>query len=375
MVPSENPNPPKTEPGREAARSTNGGGNGAPPAGAAPGRWSLPDLRLEWPTWALRLIRPRPPGLSILFDRDEFILARLQPGKRGERPGLTHLVAETLPEDSLLPGLMQHNMSSPVDVAARIGRALDRLPERKKLNRISVALPDACVRVTILTLRDIPRSRRQVSEMIRWQIRKRVPFQLEEARLAVQRFPLGDGSERVVVALALDRVLEQYEQVMESLGLQSGLLDISTFNLVSICPEPAADGDVAILNVAGEEFSILILREGIPLFYRSRPLLHDPVRNPDQGLKELHRELITSTTYYQDRLAEGKSGIRAAFLRLGGGGDFFPDEMAEATLGVKAVRVHPGDHVRMAAEREGEMAPLLEQAAPAVGMILGRWET
>jgi hypothetical protein len=209
--------------------------------------------------------------------------------------------------------------------------------------------------------------------MIRWQIRKRVPFHLEEARLAVQRFPLSDGSERVVVALALDRVLEQYEQVMESLGLQSGLLDISTFNLVSVCPEPAADGDVAILNVAGEEFSILILREGIPLFYRSRPLLHDPARNQERGLKELHRELITSATYYKDRLAEGSAGIGAVFLRVAGGGDFSPGELVEATLGVKAARVHPGDRLALAAEREGEMAPLLEQAAPAVGLILGRW--
>jgi hypothetical protein len=316
--------------------------------------------------------------LSILFDRDRFVLARLQPGKRGERPGLTHLVAQTLPEDSLVPGLMQHNMSSPADVAGRIDRALDTLPERKKLNRISIALPDASVRVTILTLRDVPRSRRQASEMIRWQIRKRVPFHLEEARLAVQRFPLGDGSERVVVALALDRILAQYEQVMESLGLQSGLLDISTFNLVSVCPVTAttgseADGDLAILNVAGEEFSILILRDGIPLFYRSRPLLHDPGQNTELGLRELHRELITSATYYQERLAEGKRGIRAAFLRVAGGGDFPLNGLAAETLGVEPVRVNPGGVVRIAAEDAGGITPLLEQAAPAVGMILGRW--
>jgi hypothetical protein len=130
---------------------------------------------------------------------------------------------------------------------------------------------------------------------------------------------------------------------------------------------------VAVVNVADEEFSMLILRDAIPLFFRSRPLLHNPVRYPDQGRREMQRELITSATYYRDRLAAENGGIRQAFVRMARGGQFPLDGLAAEILGVEPARLNPRDRIRIDAGREEELMPLLEQAAPAVGMVLGRW--
>ncbi|MFQ5670755.1 MAG: hypothetical protein ACE5HD_09600 [Acidobacteriota bacterium] len=342
-------------------------------------RWRLSGLRLEWPAWALRMIRPRPPGLAIMFSRDRFILAEMQPGRGAAGPVLSHLTSHELPEGSLTPGLTEPNLAAPVEVASRVGRALDALPQRSKMTRISVVIPDGCARVTLLTLREIPRSQRQASQMIRWQIRKRVPFPLDAARLTMQRFPLPDGSERVMVVLALDTILAQYEQIMTSLGLQAGLIDLSTFNLANFClANPAADhadlkGDLAVLNVTEEEFSLLVMRDTVPLFYRSRPLLHGKHHAPEQTRRELQRELVTSSTYYRERLSSGGAGIRKAYLRVAQGSSFSLNGLAAEIFGVTPTRTNRCDWVALAPDLPGETPALLEEAAPAMGIVVGRW--
>ena len=56
-----------------------------------------------------------------------------------------------------------------------------------------------------------PTGLQQMKQVVRWQIRKRVPFPLDDARLSMQRFPLPTGGERVAVVLGMDRVLGQYD--------------------------------------------------------------------------------------------------------------------------------------------------------------------
>ncbi len=365
------------------ARPGRDGGNGAPAAPAAPGTTQrllsrLPDLRLVLPSWAHRLVRPAYPGLAVLFDRDRFTLVEIQKGLKGGPPRLTHLTVHDLPGGSLMPDLLEPNVKAPAEVAARLGRALDALPQRKKLDRISLVLPDACARVALLTLRDIPRSRRQADEMIRWQIRKRVPFPLNEARMTVQRIPLADGSERVVVALALARVMEQYEQLCQSLDLHPGLVDLATFTLANLClapPQedatPAAKGDTAVLNVADAEFSVLILRHGVPLFYRSKPLLHHPADEPQASRRELQRELATSATYYAERLAEDGASLGTVFLRVARGGDAPLHALVAEALGVQPRPLRPGG--ALVVETPSAQGPMLAEAAPALGVVVGRW--
>jgi Tfp pilus assembly PilM family ATPase len=363
-------------------RAGNGNGNGAngDAGGAAPGgrKSFLPELNLRLPPWVSQRLRPRLPGLAVIFQKDSLVLVHMERGTRGAAPSLSHISQHKLPEGTLTPGLSEANFSAPAEASARLGRALDALPNRRKLNRISIVLADVCARVILLDLQAVPHSGRQAEQMIRWQVRKRVPFKLDEARMAIQRFPLAAGGERVAVVLGLERILGQYEQVVSALGLKPGLLDLATLNMANLCVlerenQAAADaGDVAILNVADEEFSIFILRDGIPLFYRSRPLLHDLARQPRECLGDVRRELITSSAYYRDRLGGAQGGIRRVWLRVAGQSSFPMEDAVKSTLGTTAERIHPQRLLPlegMAAADPG----LLELAAPALGITAGRW--
>ena len=304
------------------------------------------------------------------------MLLQVERGARGALPELAHLTRHELPSGSLTPCLGEPNFKAPAEVSARIGRMLAALPNRKKLSRISLVLPDACARVIILDIEKLPTSRRQAEQMIRWQVRKRVPFTMDEARMAVQRFPLEQGGERVVVVLGLEKVLSQYEQVVAALGFQPGLVDLSTFNMANLLfleanqRKVAEAGDVALLNVADEEFSILILRRGLPLFYRSKPLIHKSVEKPVECRRDIKRELISSSAYYRDRLEGSAAGIGQAWLRTAGSGGLMLDEEVQETLGVKPRRLDAARTVSMGTAAGSD---LLEMAAPALGITAGRW--
>jgi len=351
------------------------GAAGAPGGGR---KTFLPELNLELPPWVARYLRPSLPGLAVIFQKDALVLVHMVRGIRGAAPTLAHISQHKLPEGTLTPGLSEPNFSAPAEASARLGRALDALPNRRKLNRISIVLPDACARMILLDLKEIPKSRGQADQMIRWQVRKRVPFKLDDARLSMQRFPLAGGGERVAVVLGLERILAQYEQVVSALDLKPGLLDLATMNMANFCSMAGQDqaeadaGDVVFLNIADEEFSIFILRRRVPLFYRSRPLLHDAVRQPGECLSDVRRELITSSAYYRDRLGGAEERIRRVWLRVAGQTSFPLDEAVKATLGTVPQRVEPQRLLPLEGMAAVD-AGLLELAAPALGITAGRW--
>ena len=350
--------------------------NGGAKAGGALAavRRFVPALDIAVPDWARAWIRPRLPDVVLLFSHDRFTVIRVLAGEKGGRPVLTDLVSRALPAGSLVPRIDRPGVTAPVEVAREVGRVLDQLPDRAKMRRLSVVIPDSSALVVLLTLRELPRSPRQAAEVIRWQIRKRVPFRLEDARLRFQRFSLGDGSERVLVVAVREPVVAQFEQLVESLGLQPGLVDLSTLNLANLVDSAAegADsgaGDLAVLNVTDERMSFMVLRGQVPLFYRSRSLLHQEATDAAAVRSQVQRELASSVTYYRERLAGKHGGLTRAVLRSALAGDGGLEAVIAEVLGVRPRPLDPAAGLQMS---EPPAPDDLQRAAPALGLLLAR---
>jgi type IV pilus assembly protein PilM len=168
-----------------------------------------------------------------------------------------------------------------------------------------------------MTFPERPPNRRHLDEMVRFKVRKSVPFRLEEALISYQVLP-GPGPElQVLVALMLKSVVEQYEQVIDAAGARAGRVEVSTLSLFNLCRrdmEKASGGerDVALLNRARGYFSLLIVRGERLLFYRSKSL---PAEEEATEAAEpvLNREIATSVSYYQEKL--GGQEIARTFVR------------------------------------------------------------
>lgn len=259
-------------------------------------------------------LRPRYPAVALEVNSLEIVLVRVR-HRRG-RPTVETIEARPLPEQGPVSTVARPHLAKPQEVAARVREAFEASGSRP--GKVSLILPDNLAKLTLMSLPERPASRKQLQEIIRFKLRKTVPFRLEDAAISYQFLGGNDKEPTVLVAVMLRSVVEQYERVLQEIGARPGLVALCTpslFNLYrsEMARAAGADGDVALLNCAHSYFSLLILRGEQLIFYRCKsfaPADQDGSPAPNGSLS---RELATSLSYYQEKL-EGR-GIRAAYLR------------------------------------------------------------
>jgi hypothetical protein len=178
------------------------------------------------------------------------------------------------------------------------------------------------------------------------------------------------------MGLAMHRVLSAYEQVFESLGLEPGLIDVSILTLANgILAADAAEGaggDRAVINAESDQFSLLILRDEVPLFHRSRALLHRPEEDPEGARLECQRELMTAAAYYRDRLGGGSDSLKSVSLRARQAVDLGLEDLAAEALGTRPRHLATPAALGLAAGPDVPAPDLIEDASPALAAAAGR---
>jgi type IV pilus assembly protein PilM len=258
-------------------------------------------------------LRPACPPVAVEMDHTDIVLVRLRRSRRGRASLEAHQV-RPMP-DPAAASILRPNLAAPEEVTRRVRQLFEASGTRP--GRVSLVLPDNLAKISLISLPEKPASRRQLEEIIRFKVRRSVPFRLEDAALSYQVLPGEGKSVTVLVALVRRGVVEQYERVMEGAGARVGLFDLCTPNLFNLCRAgldgaARAGGDVALLNTTSTYFSLLIVRGERLIFYRCKTFTlgdAEPV-GPNGALA---RELAASLSYYQGKLAG--QGIEAMFVR------------------------------------------------------------
>jgi type IV pilus assembly protein PilM len=321
----------------------------------------------------LRMFRPQYPPLAVEVGETGLALVHVDRGLRGASVLRRYRQME-LPEGAMDLQFGRANMTRPAEVGAAMLRYLEQ--ESIEVRNVSLVLPDHLARVALIHLGERPATRHEALELIRWKLRKSVPFKVEEAHIDYQLFASpGDGGAWLCLATLMPQVvLDQYERLFRDLGMHVGLIDLSTFNLANLAlPLLARDGrDAYVLNVTGSFFALMVLREGSPLFYRAKSyaFADDPSRESRRSL--LLRELDGSLAYCRERLggeAPSALHLRCVDLDL----EAVTREVQERT-GVAVEPIDPGRLVKVVPREGGAEAQrrLLQRIAPALGAALGR---
>ena len=271
---------------------------------------------------------------------------------------------EPLPPGAVSPGVASSNITDQAVVTDAVRTVLDRLPRRT--SRVGLVIPDGAGKVSLLPFETVPRRAADLDELIRWQMRKAVPFRVEDAQLAYTpgtALP-GGGREYIVVMMRRD-IVEEYEAVCVDAGVQPGLVDLTSFNLINATlvdsPRPASQ-DWALVHVAAGYHTLAIIRGQDLIFFRNREAGGD-----DEGA--LTALVHQSAMYYQDRLRG--EGIRRTVLAARTAGDGSRYErmtaMLEERLDSPVEAVTPG----LGAGGNGRGTPrsVSELAAP-IGLLL-----
>jgi hypothetical protein len=244
---------------------------------------------------------------------------------------LAAAAAMELPPGCLDVSIVQSNLVNPEGFRRALRSALEKCGVLEGA-RVALVLPDPVARVALLPAADVGgHGRAQTEEVIRFRLRKSVPFDIREARLAFTS--AGPRGADVVVAAIHRPVLDAYEEACRSAGLEPGLVELAGLTLLGAAFSGRAADDRLLVNWDEGYVTILLARGEWPLLVRT--LTGEPAGEPQQ----VAREVANTVLYYRDRL--GGTGLAEASLRSAA----LPPERAAAVLaeplGMQPTMVEP----------------------------------
>jgi hypothetical protein len=305
---------------------------------------------------------PRYPPVAVEIAPDRITAVRVADDRKTRQVRLQACAAIDLPAGAIEISLVKPNVLAPEPVTLALQTILEDIAPGE--HRVSLLLPDDVARATILPFATLPRTRRELVDLVRFRTAKSLPFKLEDATLdlnVVSGAPgqaAGPGGAAVLAVFAHRAVIEQYESLMRACGLWPGLVGLSTFELFNLfrprleeVRDPARDA--LFLNATRQYLSLLIFRDRELIFYRCKP--YSGPGGPGDGLVELRREIYTSLAFYQEKLlgrGVGTCWVRAAGLDRGqvaeavgaeSGGPVVFLEPGQVLPSAPAVRLDPRD--------------------------------
>lgn len=229
----------------------------------------------------------RPPSAVDLTP--EGVLAATLPG-----PGSAPVYAfAALPAGALVAGVEGANLRQPDVVAAAIRTALDEVSPGKRA--VTLVLPDTLVRVFVLDFDTLPAKPAEAVPVLRFRLRKMVPFDVEHAGVSYQVLSQDKDQTRVLAAVLPGAILAEYEAAVRAAGYEPGAVLPS-----SLAALEAMDAMEAVLaaNLSRQALTTTIANGQDLLLYRTLDLPDHPM----QRIGEIQRGIAVAAAYYEDKL-------------------------------------------------------------------------
>src|SRR2546428_11680214 len=165
--------------------------------------------------------RPPVPSLGVEVSPRRITVVKVRKRAKGFR--CAGYGTAPLPEGAIETAILKCNITQPEEVVKALRQALRRGGIRP--GRAALLLPDLAGRVPLMSVPELPRSRSQAEELIRFRMNRSVPFAPEEIAVSFVRLsgPAGNGAAHQVLAvMAIRAVIEQHERVLAEAGPRGG---------------------------------------------------------------------------------------------------------------------------------------------------------
>jgi type IV pilus assembly protein PilM len=241
------------------------------------------------------LLQDPPPEFAFEVAADGIAMSRTRP------PATVQVAA--LAGGVLAPSPVKENV---LDAAAYAEAVKKLMPPANSRGRRTAALilPDNSLRLALLEFENIPQKETERIALLRFRLRKTVPFEIDEAALAYHVQP----NNSVVAAITPAGTVAHYEAPFRAAGMQPGLVTASSLALLELLPQK---GFFLVANLAPGSLSVLAVKDGIVQLARSLELGEGMVDPMDEISSDLYPTLV----YLEDQ-----TGARPEKLILSGFG-------------------------------------------------------
>ncbi len=200
----------------------------------------------------------------------------------------------------LTAGLKTPNLTDRAAVAGALRQALAEISDKE--NEVTVVVPDAAVRVLLLDFDLLPSKVAEALPIIRFRLRKLVPFEVDDAAVSYQVMPGKPGLVRVIVAVSPAAVVAEYESAVREAGYEPGVVLPSTLAaLAAISVEEPS----LVINRNGSSVTTAITRQNELLLHRTLELTEKewlPEENQLHAREELQQSVSVAVAYFEDTL-------------------------------------------------------------------------
>lgn len=245
-----------------------------------------------------------------MFEITETSLAAVSPRTPGQHK------QEILSERGLLPSPAAPNLLKPQLYREVLAKFTP--PSALKKRATALVIPDYAARMAILDFEEFPPGEEERTALIRFRLRKTVPFHIDEAVLSYA-IQVNDPKRVEVLAVAIARpILDEYEAIFTDAGYRLGLVTPSCLATLRLC---GSDNKALTLlaKAAGSNLSVLLMQQDRVRLVRCLDL------SSSDG-EELEREEHTVLPLLQQTLAYAEDQVgqpvgRLLFCGFGGAAD------------------------------------------------------
>lgn len=191
---------------------------------------------------------------------------------------------------SLVPDLIETNLKDRARVSQTIREALAIV--RGRSHDVIAVLPDTAVRVALLDFESLPTNRQEAEGVVRFRLKKSLPFDVEKAKISYDVQTSTNGL-RVIAAVALASVIEDYESAFRDAGYAPGVVLPS---MLAALGATAAEKPTMVVKVDARTTSIAILERQQLLLFRTL----ENARGVAITGEQLAEEVYPSIVFFQD---------------------------------------------------------------------------
>jgi type IV pilus assembly protein PilM len=167
-----------------------------------------------------------------------------------------------------------------------------------KRRTAAVLLPDACARVSVLDFDAFPAVPSEQAALVRFRVKKTVPFDIESAAVGYYVQPGSDKkakTEVVAVTIALE-VLARYEALFRNAGFHAGVVTVSGLAMLNLYK----GHDAAMLaKLAGKTLTLMVVAAGRLRLFRCLTLEGGGEQASEEEIRSV---LFPTFAYAEDEL-------------------------------------------------------------------------
>lgn len=211
-------------------------------------------------------------------------------------------------EPPVVPSFDRPNVTDPATLLEAIAQAKKSL--RLSSGTAALLIPESSVRVFVLAVDSFPGAGKERDAFIRWRIGKMMPVIPDDARIDYAATP-GRGARQVIVAMARQVVVWEYEALFEKAGLRPVVVTVPSLALVNVVRRGGPASGL-LLNLEDETLTLLALSGPGWTLYRQKDVGSPGGTGADERAETIVREAENTLRFLEDK---EQAGVERIWLR------------------------------------------------------------